>query len=69
MSKENIYKLANQAGLECSQEILEKFALLLIQESVKIMRINENLPYGFFYAKDVNTHELSIKIHFGLDKK
>lgn len=74
-SKDNIHELAIESGLysdgtpdSFDTEAVEKFTLLIIQKCVTIMRNNEKLPPGFFYPKDVNTHELAIKTYFGLDE-
>jgi hypothetical protein len=56
--------LAPDAWIEQYNQILGR---LIILECVTVMREQERIPEGFFYAKGAHMHELAIKQHFGVE--
>jgi len=49
-----------------NSELQQKFAELIIQECIKVIRLQEIVPEGFLQPKAAHIHELAIQQHFGI---
>ena len=75
MNNSQIKELAEKAGCEwddkyhwyLSNAELRKFAQVIIEECVEIMKANERLPVGVLQAKSADIHSTVIRAHFGID--
>ncbi len=52
---------------EYDQEAIIQFGRLVIQDCIKVIHQQEQIPRGFFYPKSAHVNELAIKQHFGLE--
>lgn len=70
---ERIGQLAEEAALlgpssriGNSHEAAEKFALLIINQCIDIIRQQDRIPAGFLYPKQAGIHENAIREYFGI---
>ena len=52
-----------------AREAIVHFGQLVVQDCIHVVRQQERIPVGFFYAKPAHIHELAIKQHFGIDNE
>lgn len=54
-------------GVNGDEKPMEKFAQLIINQCIEIIKQQDRIPAGFLYPKSADTHAFEIKQYFGLE--